>query len=171
MERRMDNYNGDRHEILNEIKRREAEKGKDHQQESKPIPPEIEKRLTPICMWIGKPCETLEKVKAERDDLARWKKEMLEVESMWDEQTVGKELGVPPGEIIRGKILEKIRELKEAAKEKPEMAELVEAVGDIIDLAYLEHCKRGGRWNPHYTLKQAVRIANAFVVVKKLEEK
>lgn len=44
--------------------------------------------------------------------LKAWKTEMLAVESSWDEQAVGKELGLTLGQNIRANILPKIKELK-----------------------------------------------------------
>jgi hypothetical protein len=49
----------------------------------------------------------------ERDDLKRWKEEMLQVESEWDCQKVGKLLGIGLGQSIRKNIEPKIRDLIE----------------------------------------------------------
>ncbi len=48
---------------------------------------------------------------AERDRLARWKREQMEVESSWDCQKVGELLGIGLGQMIRPQIEPKIREL------------------------------------------------------------
>lgn len=48
----------------------------------------------------------------ELEALRRWKKEALMVESTWDEQAVGKELGLRLGSAIRPAILPKIRAYK-----------------------------------------------------------
>jgi hypothetical protein len=55
--------------------------------------------------------EAIEKLTEERDDLKRWKEEMLQVESEWDCQKVGKILGIGLGQSIRKNIEPKIREL------------------------------------------------------------
>lgn len=58
--------------------------------------------------------ERIGDLERERDELARWKKEALLVESRWDCQKVGKLLGLRLGEDIRPNIELKIRELLDA---------------------------------------------------------
>ncbi len=50
----------------------------------------------------------------ERDDLKRWKEEMLQVESEWDCQKVGKLLNIELGQSIHKNIEPKIREILKA---------------------------------------------------------
>jgi hypothetical protein len=57
---------------------------------------------------------TIDDVIKERDDLKRWKEEMLQVESEWDCQKVGKILGIGWGQSIRKNIEPKIREILNA---------------------------------------------------------
>jgi hypothetical protein len=47
----------------------------------------------------------------ERDQLKRWKEEMLQVEAEWDCQMIGKLLNIGLGQSIRKNIEPKIREL------------------------------------------------------------
>jgi len=57
---------------------------------------------------------TIDDVIEERDQLKRWKEEMLQVESEWDCQKVGDLLGIEWGKSIRKNIEPKIREILKA---------------------------------------------------------
>lgn len=64
---------------------------------------------------LSKACDSLQKelreTKRERNELLQWKKEMLLVESQWDEQAVGKLLGLQLGDYIKANIELKLRQL------------------------------------------------------------
>jgi hypothetical protein len=55
--------------------------------------------------------KSIKELMEDRDELKRWKEEMLQVESEWDCQRVGKLLNIAPGEPIRNNIEPKIRQL------------------------------------------------------------
>lgn len=59
--------------------------------------------------WV--PVEHSERLECERNELLQWKKEMLLVESQWDEQAVGKLLGLQLGDYIKANIELKLRQL------------------------------------------------------------
>ena len=68
------------------------------------------------------------KLERERDELARWKREQIFVESQWDDQAVAKELGMPAGADIRKNILPAIQQLKR------ERDELRQRVGLLLQI-------------------------------------
>jgi hypothetical protein len=71
----------------------------------------------------------VERLKRERDELARWKREQMLVESQWDAQAVAKELGVPTGADIRKNILPAIQQLK---RERDAMLEAMAETRKIL---------------------------------------
>jgi F0F1-type ATP synthase membrane subunit b/b' len=69
------------------------------------------------------------KLERERDELANWKAEQMLVESQWDAQAVGRELGMTAGTDIRKNILPAIQQLK---RERDAMLEAIrEAAADL----------------------------------------
>jgi hypothetical protein len=74
----------------------------------KPTPAEMENER----MW--QLLEMIDKSTGERDELKRWKEEMLQVESEWDCQRVGELLNIGLGEPMRKNIEPKIREILKA---------------------------------------------------------
>jgi len=82
------------------------------------------------------PLNDARKLERERDELARWKREQMFVESQWDAQAVAKELGMPAGADIRKNILPAIQKLKrerdEAREELARMQGMAASVADII---------------------------------------
>jgi hypothetical protein len=73
-------------------------------------------------------CDFARKLERERDELARWKREQMLVESQWDAQAVAKELGMPSGADIRKNILPTIQKLK---RERDELRQRVELLLQI----------------------------------------
>lgn len=69
--------------------------------------------------------EFASKLERERDELAKWKAEQTYVESQWDAQAVGKELGMTAGTDIRKNILPAIQQLK---RERDAMYESIEEI-------------------------------------------
>lgn len=49
----------------------------------------------------------------ELEELRRWKKEQMQVESEWDAQAVGRELDLPLGSSIRAGILPAVKKLRQ----------------------------------------------------------
>ena len=79
------------------------------------------------------------KLERERDELRQWKKEMLFVESQWDEQMVGRLLGLQLGDYIKANIEPKLRQLirerdEARAKLSRKQQTLTIAEGTISDL-------------------------------------
>ena len=71
-----------------------------------------------IGMWQHNlPADFARKLERERDQLQRWKDEQMFVESQWDAQAVGKELGMVAGTDIRRNILPAIVQLKKELQE------------------------------------------------------
>lgn len=64
----------------------------------------------------------MQRIERERDTLARWKEEMMYVESKWEARAVGKELGLRAGQDIRPNILPAIVRLKKERDEARERA-------------------------------------------------
>jgi prefoldin subunit 5 len=71
----------------------------------------------------------VERLKRERDELAKWKDEQMFVESQWNAQAVAKELGMIVGSDIRKNILPAIRQLK---RERDAMLEAIREAHDAI---------------------------------------
>jgi hypothetical protein len=66
-----------------------------------------------------------ERLERERDEALQWKKEMLLVDSQWDEQAVGRLLGLKLGESIKANIEPSLRELlRERDEAREELAAL-----------------------------------------------
>jgi len=61
--------------------------------------------------WADEFHNLLFQLRRERDELATWKRASIQVESMWNPQTVGKLLGMTLGDSIHQNIEPKIREL------------------------------------------------------------
>lgn len=55
--------------------------------------------------------DRLAALQRERDELAEWKCQMMQLEAMWNQQAVGKLLGVPMGVFVRPEIEPRIRAL------------------------------------------------------------
>ena len=66
--------------------------------------------------------EVARKLERERDELLQWKKETLLVESQWDEQAVGRLLGLRLGDFIKPNIEPKLRQLIKERDEAREVA-------------------------------------------------
>ena len=66
--------------------------------------------------------EVARKLERERDELLQWKKETLLVESQWDEQAVGRLLGLQLGDFIKPNIEPKLRQLIKERDEAREVA-------------------------------------------------
>jgi hypothetical protein len=81
----------------------------------------------------------VERLKRERDELARWKREQMLVESQWDAQAVAKELGMPAGADIRKNILPAIQQLK---RERDAMLEAMAETRKILLSIQLEDTMR-----------------------------
>lgn len=82
---------------------------------------------------FGMTNEIVEKLSAaqkERDELAEWKRQMLLVESGWNEQEVAKELNIPLGHNIKPNICWKIQELKSQLAEKQKELEAANTAFD-----------------------------------------
>jgi len=75
-----------------------------------------------------------EKAVSERDEAFRWKKQMLLVESKWDEQAVGKLLGIELGECIRANIEPKIIQL---IQERDEARKIIAAALSILPCGHI----------------------------------
>jgi hypothetical protein len=71
----------------------------------------------------------MQRIERERDELARWKREQMLVESQWDAQAVAKELGMPAGADIRENILPAIQQLK---RERNAMLEAMQDAHDAL---------------------------------------
>jgi hypothetical protein len=110
---------------------------------------------------------------AEIDRLKRWKSEQMAVESSWDPQAIGQELGLPLGSDIRPQILPAIVDLKR------ELAEARETISTAINSANArqaetEHARRRlseARGLLKYANKGAERNAEALrISLEKLNE-
>jgi uncharacterized coiled-coil DUF342 family protein len=67
-----------------------------------------------------------ERLERERDEALQWKKEMLLVDSQWDEQAVGRLLGLKLGKSIKANIEPSLRELLRERDEAREEAKRLE---------------------------------------------
>lgn len=98
----------------------------------------------------------VERLKRERDELAKWKDEQMFVESQWNAQAVAKELGLPLGTDIRKNILPAIRRLK---RERDELREALDTLSLVVGLTPIAGNKDA--------LQEAMDIArNALKTVK-----
>lgn len=77
------------------------------------------------------------------EQLATWKRDMLYIESTWDNQAVGKALGVTLGQDIRPAILPGIERLK--AKAETRRKALQELLARYVGLVNCGDC---GFWDP-----------------------
>jgi len=110
---------------------------------------------------------------ARADELARWKSEMLQVESQWDEQALAKLLGGQPGrscrKIIQEKVPELVRRLEESrAREAGLRSALKRALKTFTALEKLggyrsvEADGRDSKLPPNCVLRDVIEISQAL---------
>lgn len=100
------------------------------------------------------------KLKAEIAILQKWKAEYCELESKWDIQKVGQELGLSPGTLINPEILPGIQRLKR------EIAQL----RDELDAKSSESFPEGYDWhNPHGLTNEQIGVSEGWRLLLKEE--
>jgi hypothetical protein len=73
----------------------------------------------------------------ENEQLKQWKREQLFIESEWNPQEVGRELGIRWGKSIRAEILPAVLKLKAAAKYVIERAETIASWDGVMDCRHV----------------------------------
>lgn len=112
----------------------------------------------------------LRALEAERDDLARWKRQALEVANQLQEQEIGREIGVGLGQHISPAILPWIREQKKKLKAMETAAEGMERALSITNGWLLTGCQLEPPYNVE-SVRAAVQQALAAYRAIKSPEK